>query len=379
MAKSGDFIPVSRPFIDEREGELVLRVLRSGFLAQGPMVEEFEKRFAEYVGAEHAVAVSSGTAALDLLLKAYGIGRGDEVITTPFSFIATANAVLYQGARPVFGDIDPETYTLSPDSVVELVSPRTRAIIVVHLYGHPADMRAFREIAEDHKLVLIEDAAQAHGALCCGRRAGSLGDAAAFSFYATKNMTTGEGGVITTNDRRVAERARLLRNHGQVEKYLHVELGYNYRMTDLAAAIGIAQLEKLEYMNRRRRENAAALTEALRSVEGVVPPIERPWARHVYHQYVIRVTRDFPCNRDVLAEKLRETGIGTAIHYPRTIPDQPLYQRLGIDCPRGCPEARRAAGEVLSLPVHPGVSLEQARRIAKVIEALAESGCGGMR
>jgi len=365
-------IPIARPMIGPEELEAVERVLRSGMLAHGPEVEEFEREFAEYIGVEHAVAVSSGTAALDLLLKAYRIGPGDEVITTPFTFIATANAVLYQGARPVFADIDPETYNLDPDSVVELITPRTRAIIAVHLYGHPADMKLLREIAEDHKLVLIEDAAQAHGAEYMGRKTGSLGDAAAFSFYPTKNMTTGEGGMVTTNDRKVAEKIRLLRNHGQAEKYLHTELGYNLRMTSIAAAIGRAQLRKLDWMNRRRRENAEVMTRTLSGVRGIALPVEKPWARHVYHQYVVRVTEAFPLTRDQLAEKLRQHGIATAVHYPRAVPDQPLYQRLGIDCPRGCPEARKAARQVLSLPVHPAVTVEQARAIAETIKRIAE-------
>ena len=370
---AGSFLPISRPYITDQDIEKIIHVLHSGLLAQGDIVGQFEKHFAEYIGVDYAVAVVNGTAALDLLLKAYGIREGDEVITTPFSFIATANAILYQGARPVFGDIDPETFNLDSDTVVELISPRTRAIIVVHLYGHPADMKAFREIAEDHKLVLIEDAAQAHGATYLGRKVGSLGDAAAFSFYATKNMTTGEGGMVVTNDRRIAEKIRLLRNHGQVEKYLHVELGYNLRMTNIAAALGLAQLEKLEYMNKRRRENAQETTRILSNVEGIVPPTEKPWAWHVYHQYVIRVTSKFPLSRDELSEKLREHGIGTAVHYPRTIPDQPLYKRLGIDCPKGCPEARKAAKEVLSLPVHPLVTVEQARYIAETIKRIAEN------
>lgn len=366
----GRFIPVAKPCIGQEELEAVRRVLESGILAHGPEVEAFEREFAEYVGADYAVAVANGTAALDLILKAYGVGEGDEVITTPFSFIATANAILYQKAKPVFGDIDPETYNLNPDTVLELITPRTKAIIVVHLYGHPADMKAFREIAEDHKLVLVEDAAQAHGALYEGRKVGSLGDAAAFSFYATKNMTTGEGGMVVTNDRRVAEKVRMLRDHGQAEKYLHVELGYNLRMTSIAAAIGRVQLRKLDRLNEARRGNAELLNSMLAGIPGLRTPVEKPWARHVYHQYVVRVTGEFPLSRDELARKLREAGVGTAVHYPRTIPDQPLYQKLGIDCPKGCPEARKAAREVLSLPVHPCLTREELEYIAETIRRI---------
>ncbi|OWJ55197.1 DegT/DnrJ/EryC1/StrS family aminotransferase [Pyrodictium delaneyi] len=365
-------IPIARPIVDDEEIEAVARVLRSGILAHGPEVEAFEREFAEYIGVDYAVAVSSGTAALDLILKAYRIRHGDEVITTPFTFIATANAILYQGARPVFADIDPETYNLDPDKVLELITPRTRAIIAVHLYGHPADMKPLREIAEDHNLILIEDAAQAHGAEYMGKKVGSLGDVAAFSFYPTKNMTTGEGGMVTTSDKKIAERIRLLRNHGQAEKYLHTELGYNLRMTSIAAAIGRVQLRKLEWMNQRRRENAETMTKILQAVKGIEPPVEKPWVRHVYHQYVIRVTDSFPLTRDQLAEKLRGHGIATAVHYPRAIPDQPLYKSLGIDCPQGCPEARRAARQVLSLPVHPAVTIEQAKTIAETVKQIVE-------
>ncbi|MET1101291.1 MAG: DegT/DnrJ/EryC1/StrS family aminotransferase [Pyrodictiaceae archaeon] len=373
MRGAGDLrIPIARPMLGVEEYEAVRRVLESGIIAHGPEVEEFEREFAEYVGVDHAVAVANGTVALDLILKAYGIGRGDEVITTPFTFIATANVILYQGARPVFVDIEPDTYNINPDKVLEAISPKTRAIIAVHLYGHPAEMKPLREIAEDHHLVLIEDAAQAHGALYMGRRAGSLSDAAAFSFYATKNMTTGEGGMVTTNDRRIAERIRLLRDHGQAEKYVHVELGYNYRMTSIQAAIGRVQLRKLDEMNRRRRENASILTRLLSGIPGITPPVERPYALHVYHQYVVRVSSPYPLSRDELARELAEKGIGTAIHYPMVIPDQPLYKRLGIDCLDGCPEARRAAAQVLSLPVHPGVSPSDAKRIAAAIAELAE-------
>ncbi len=348
-------IPVARPLLGREEAEAVARVLESGIIAHGPEVERFEEEFASYVGVEHAVAVANGTVALDLILKAYRIGPGDEVITTPFSFIATANVVLYQGARPVFADIQPDTFNIDPDKVVEAVTSRTRAIIAVHLYGHPADMKPLREIAEDHDLVLIEDAAQAHGALYYGRRTGSLGDAAAFSFYATKNMTTGEGGMITTSDRRIAERVKRLRNHGQSGKYRHVTLGYNYRMTSIAAAIGRVQLAKLDSMNQARRANASLLTGGLSGLKGIVAPVEKPGMMHVYHQYVIRVTGEAGITRDQLARRLGEMGIGTAVHYPTIIPDQPYYRKLGLAC-TGCQEARRAAGEVLSLPVHPGLS-----------------------
>jgi perosamine synthetase len=363
-------IPIARPLLGEEEEEAVRKVIRSGILAHGPEVEAFEKEFAEYLGVKHVIAVSNGTTALDVALKAAGIKPGDEVITTPFTFIATANSILYQNARPVFADIDPETYTLDPNSVMELVTPRTRAILVVHLYGHPADIDPIKEIAEDHKLILIEDAAQAHGAMYKGVKVGGIGDVSAFSFYPTKNMTTGEGGAVATNDDEIARRARLIRNHGQERRYYHIMLGYNYRMTSIAAAIGRVQLRKLDSMNEARRKNAAQLTGIISRLNGLVPPVEKNWAYHVYHQYVVRVTGECKYTRDELKTLVEEKGIGTGVHYPLIIPDQPLYKELGIDCPKGCPEASQAARQVLSLPVHPLVGEEELTYIANVLQEL---------
>ncbi len=359
-------IRIAKPLIGDEELEAIKRVLESGILAHGPEVEAFEKEFAEYIGVDYAVAVCNGTAALDLVLKAFNIRQGDEVITTPFTFIATANAILYQGAKPVFADIDLKTYNLDPNDVLEKISPRTRAIIVVHLYGHPADMKAFREIADDHKLILIEDAAQAHGAEFMGRKVGSFGDAAIFSFYATKNMTTGEGGIVVTNNRKIAEKIKLLRNHGQRQKYLHEELGWNFRMTSIQAAIGRVQLKKLDRFNEIRRRNAMFLTERLSRVKGIVPPYEDPRVKHVYHQYVIRIEDEFPLSRDELKKFLAEKGIETDIHYPRPIFQQPLYQKLGY--PQNiCPNAIEASRKVLSLPVHPALSIDDLEYIVQCI------------
>lgn len=363
-------VPIARPLMGEEELEAVRRVLESGIIAHGPEVESFEREFAEYVGVEYAVAVANGTAALDLVLKAYGIAPGDEVITTPFTFVATANAILYQGAKPVFADIDPKTYNIDPNSVLESITPRSKAIIVVHLYGQPADMKALREIADDHKLILIEDAAQAHGAEFEGKKAGSLGDAAIFSFYATKNMTTGEGGMVTTNDRRIAERVKLLRDHGQAEKYLHVELGYNLRMTSIQAAIGRVQLRKLDRFNEIRRRNAKFLTESLSSIRGLTPPYEDPRVKHVYHQYVVRVEDEFPLTRDELKGFLAERGVGTAIHYPLPVFMQPLYRRLGYPSDM-CPNSIEASRRVLSLPVHPALAEQQLRYVVDCLKEAA--------
>lgn len=366
-------IPIARPALGEEELKAIRRVLESGILAHGPEVEEFEREFAEYVGVDYAVAVANGTAALDLVLKAYGIRPGDEVVTTPFTFIATANAVLYQGAKPVFADIDPKTYNIDPNSVLEAITPRTKAVIAVDLFGQPADMRALREIAEDRRLALIEDAAQAHGAEFEGRKAGSLGDAAIFSFYATKNMTTGEGGMVVTNDRRVAERVKLLRDHGQAEKYLHVELGYNLRMTSLQAAIGRVQLRKLDRLNEARRANARFLTEGLSKVRGITPPYEDPRCKHVYHQYVVRVEDEFPLRRDELKAFLESRGVGAAVHYPIPVHRQPLYRKLGY--PQDiCPNAIEASGRVLSLPVHPLLSRSDLEYVVECVREAAQRG-----
>ncbi len=365
------FIAIAKPVMEEEEFKAVKRVLESGILAHGPEVEAFEKEFAEYIGVDYAVAVANGTAALDLVLKAIGIKEGDEVITTSFTFIATANAVLFQGAKPVFADIDPKTYNLDPNDVLEKITNRTKAIIVVHLYGQPADMKAFQEISQDHKLYLIEDAAQAHGAEFNGKKVGGFGDAAVFSFYPTKNVTTGEGGMVTTNDKRIAEKVKLLRNHGQTEKYLHVELGWNLRMTSIAAAIGRVQLRKLDRFNEIRRRNAELLTKGLSRVKGITPPYVDPRVKHVFHQYVIRVEDEFPLTRDELQAYLREKGIGTAVHYPRPVFQQPLYKRLGY--PQDiCPNSIDASKHVLSLPVHPLVSRDDIEYIVRVISELAK-------
>jgi len=358
-------IPISKPAIDDREIERVVEVLKSGMLAQGEVVEEFERSFAEYIGVEHAIAVCNGTIALDLVLKALGIKGGDEVITTPFTFIATSNSVLYQGAKPVFADIDEKTYNINPDEVLEKITAKTKAVIGVHLFGHPFDVKPLMEICEDYNLVLIEDAAQAHGAEYNGKKVGSFG-IGCFSFYPTKNMTTGEGGMITTNDANIADKIRLLRNHGDKGKYDHVMLGYNYRMTNIQAAIGTEQLRKLDALNKKRRENAEYLTNNIKA-NGLIKPFERKNVKHVYHQYVIRVKR-FPMSRDEFMQYLTNREIGCAIHYPKPIYKQKLYKKLGYKA--SCPIAEEVAKEVLSIPVHPSLSEEELKYIVETINGV---------
>jgi dTDP-4-amino-4,6-dideoxygalactose transaminase len=352
-------ISIAQPIIGEPEIEAVVAVLRSGQLAQGEVTARFEQRFADLVGARHAIAVSNGTAALHAALLAHGIGPGDEVITSPFSFIATGNSILYCGARPVFADISPDTYNLDPAAIEARITPRTRAIMPVHLYGHPADMPAIEAIAARHGLTVIEDACQAHGAAIGDRAIGQRGTAT-FSFYATKNVMTAEGGIVTTDDDGVADRLRLLRSHGQRERYKHEMLGYNYRLTDLQAAIGLAQLDRLDELTASRIANAAYLSGR---IDDAITPTVRPGCRHVYHQYVLRVRGD----REDVARRLASFGVGSAVHYPVPIHRQPLYRQLGYQ--DSLPIAERASREVLSLPVHPALTVEDLDRIASAVEA----------
>ncbi|MBA7677232.1 GDP-perosamine synthase [subsurface metagenome] len=345
-------IPIAQPAIGEEEIRAVTDVLRSGNLVQGDKVKEFEQAFARLVGTKYAVAVNSGTAALHIALLAHGIGNGDEVITSPFSFIATANSVLFTGAKPVFADIEEETFNISAGGILGRIGPETKAIMPVHLYGQPCDMEKIMEIAGEHNLAVIEDACQAHGASFKGSMVGSFGTGC-FSFYATKNMVTGEGGMITTDNEEIADKARMLRNQGQKERYLHKLLGYNYRMTDIAAAIGLVQLKKLPEFIKKRQENANYLSGKLK-VDGITTPSVASGCEHVFHLYTVRVTDECRIGRDELARRLNEKGIGAGIYYPLPIHKQPLYSRTGFG--DSLPVSEKLSGEVLSLPVHPQVS-----------------------
>ena len=354
-------IPVAQPLLGTDEYEAVLAVLKSGQMAQGPQVAEFERSFADLCGIKEAVAVSSGTAALHLALLAHGIGPGDEVITSAFSFAATGNTILLVGATPVFVDIERDTFNLDPALVEKAITPRTKAIMPVHLYGNPADLERLIPLAEAHGLVLIEDACQAHLASIQGKAVGTFGTGC-FSFYPTKNMTTGEGGIVTTDDPEIAERIRLLRSHGQSQRYNHVAIGYNLRMTEIQAAIGNAQIKKLEGFNERRIQNAAFLSEKLQGF--VSTPVVRPGHRHVYHQFTIRARGD----RDQWVQALADRGVGTGVHYPRPIHKQPYYIEQGFDV--SLPIAETAAAEVISLPVHPALTNEDLERVAQEVIAL---------
>lgn len=356
-------IHIAKPQMGEEEKQAVLEVLDSGMIAQGPRVKAFEEGFAAMCGVQHAVATSSGTTALHVALLAHGIGPGDEVITSSFTFIASANSVLFTGAKPVFVDIDPATFNLDPAQIEAAITPRTKAIMPVHLFGLTCDMDAIMEIATRHRLVVIEDACQSHGAEYKGKRAGSFGTGT-FSLYPTKNITSAEGGMITTDDETIAESCRVIRQHGMRRRYYHDELGFNFRMTDVHAAIGLAQLGKLERFNAARIANAAYLSANLK---GVVTPAVPAGYRHVFHQYTLRVKDG---QRDALAQHLTANGVGNMVYYPVPIHQQTFYvNELGYAV--RLPETERAAAEVLSLPVHPALSQADLETIVAAVNSFA--------
>ncbi len=348
-------IPIAKPLIGAEEKKAVLEVLESGMLAQGKKVEEFERAFASFLGVKQAIATSNGTTALHAALLANGIGSGDEVITTPFTFIATANAIKMAGATPVFVDIEESTFNIDPHQIEEAITSKTRAILPVHLFGLPADMKAIEKIAEKHGLPIIEDACQAHGATIEGKHVGSFGTGC-FSFYATKNMTTGEGGMITTNDEGIAAKLRKIISHGSERRYYHEMLGYNYRMTEIAAAIGLEQLKKLPAFIEQRQRNAQFLSEALSSSVSV--PLVTDG--HVFHQYTIRVK-----NRENVIKALEKEGISSSVFYPVPIHQQALYSEYHH---LRFPVAEQAAEEVLSIPVHPALREEDLQKITRTFQ-----------
>jgi dTDP-4-amino-4,6-dideoxygalactose transaminase len=347
----------------------VVSALKSGSIAQGPKVREFEQKFASYLGVKHAVAVNSGTTALHVALLACGIAPGDEVIVPSFTFIATANAVLYAGAKPVFADVREDSFNIDVDDVKKKTTEKTKAVIPVHLYGQPADMKELMDYSAEKKVAVIEDACQSHGALYAGRKTGSF-SMGCFSFYPTKNMTTGEGGMITTDDGGIAELCSVIRNHGSRKRYYHEMLGYNYRMTDINAAIGLAQLEKLDGFNKKRVENAGYLTRRLRKLKGLITPAVLENRSHVFHQYTIRITEQFGLSRDEVVSKLGEKDIGTGIYYPLPVHQQELYKKIGYNVT--LPVTERLAGEVLSLPVHPALRKKDLRYIVDAFKELGK-------
>ena len=376
-------IPYALPCIDERELAEVAATISSHWLSRGPKTQEFEQRFAASVQAPYAVGLNSCTAALHLALLALGIGPGDEVITSPMTFVATANTILHAGATPVFVDIDPVTMNLDAEKLEAAVSPRTRAVIPVHFAGFPCDMDRIREIADRHGLKIIEDAAHAVYTEYRGRPVGSLGDITCFSFYATKNLATGEGGMLTTADEEIAERVRVMSLHGMSKNawnrytdkgswYYEVEVpGFKYNMTDIQAAFGLVQLAKLPEMQARRTQYAGMYHDAFSTLSekgSVLLPHDDAQHRHAWHLYVLRLGERVTATRDDLIEQLREAGIGTSVHFI-PVPHHPCYQRLGYRM-EDYPEAERAYRACLSLPLYPGMTEEQVRYVADAVTSV---------
>ena len=356
-------IPAAQPIIGDDERQAVDRVLQSGMLAQGPEVKAFEDEFSEIVDKRHCIAVNSGTSALHMAFVAAGIRQGDEVIVPSFSFAATANAVRLAGATPVFADIEQDYFNLSPGAVEAAITPRTRAIMPVHLYGHPAAMTELTAICQRHNLLLFEDAAQAHAASLNGVPVGVFGVAGSFSFYPTKNMTSGEGGMVTTGCDHIARQLRLLRNQGMERRYENEVIGFNTRMTDIHAAIGRVQLKKLAGWTKQRQDNAQFLSN---NISGVVTPPTASGAIHVFHQYTIRVVDQ---DRDKFAEELVKRGVGCGVYYPTPIHRLPSFG-LTIDLP----VTEQVALQCLSLPVHPSLSKKDLETIVETVNAVAKAG-----
>ena len=350
-----------KPEIDEA----IARVLESCQFVLGPEVEAFENEFAEYCGTTDCIAVNSGTSALHLALLAAGVGPGDEVITVPFTFVASVATILYTGAKPVLVDIEPRTFNMNPAAIQAAISPRTKAIMPVHLYGHPADMDFIMDVAREHGLIVIEDAAQAHGARYKGRPVGTIGDIACFSFYPAKNLGAyGEGGAVTTSNPAYAEKIRSLRDWGQDRKYHHVLRGYNYRLEAIQGAILRVKLRQLEIWTEARRRIVEQYGDLLADAD-VVLPTEREWARHVYHLFTVRCK-----NRDVTQAALLKQGIQTGVHYATPVHLQPAYGELGYG-PGSLPESEKAAKEVLSLPIYPELTDAQLELVAEALTACA--------
>lgn len=359
-------IPIAKPDMTDEEINSVAEVLKSGMLIQGKKVKELEEKFAEYIGTKYAIATSSGTTALHVALLSHGIKPGDEVITSPFTFIASANTIIFCGAKPVFVDIDPNTFNINPTKIEEKITSKTKAIMPIHLFGQSCDMEAIMKIAEKHNLIIIEDACQAHGAEFNGKRAGSFGTGC-FSFYPTKNMTTGEGGIITTDDQEIYNKARLLRTHGMPERYKHIILGYNYRMTDIGAAIGLAQFNKLEENNKKRIENAKFLSENL-NIPGIIIPKISAGGKHVFNQYTLKITKECKLSKEQIIDKLKSQGIGHCIYYPSLVYEQEPYKSTGYAS--DCPVAQEISRQVLSIPVHPNVSSDDLQTIKEFFQSI---------
>lgn len=366
-------INISKPIIEEEEINAVISVLKSGVIAQGPKTLELEKEFAKYCGTKFAVAFNSGTAAIHAGLYALDIGGEDEVITSPFTFVASANPILMQGAKVVFADISEDDFNIDPKETEKKISKKTKAILPIDLYGQVYDHDSISLLSKKYNLNILEDACQAIGAEFDGKKAGSLGTVGAFSLYATKNIMCGEGGMITTNSEEITEKTKQFRHHGQSEKtrYEYWDLGYNYRMTDMNAVIGIEQLKKVERFNKKRRENAERYLSQLAELKGVILPKILQGRKHVFHQFTIRVTDDFGISRDGLIDYLKKKNITCGVYYPKPLHLHPHFMKLGYK-EGDFPVAEKVAKQVVSLPVHPSLSVEE---INYVITAIKEYVC----
>ena len=356
-------IPAAKPLIGDEEREAVDRVLRSGMLAQGPEVAAFEEEFSKHVGGRHCVAMNSGTSALHLGFIAGGIKPGDEVIVPSFSFAATANSVVLAGGVPVFADIDPKTFNIDPNHVESLITKKTKAIMPVHLYGHIAAMDQINEIAKNHNLIVFEDAAQGHLASLNGKNSGEFSSVASFSFYPTKNMTAGEGGMCVTDSAEIARTLKLLRNQGQEIRYKNEIVGFNTRMTDIHAAIGRVQLAKLPGWTKKRQENAAYLDANLK---GVITPFVAPGTAHSYHQYTVLIPGEDSNKRDEFMKRIGEQGVGSGVYYPT-----PIHRLPSFNLDLKLPVTEKVIKECVSLPIYPTLTQDELKTIVSVVNEVA--------
>jgi perosamine synthetase len=363
---STDHIPIADVSLTDAEIEAAVSVLESGYLVQGQRVAEFESAFADWMGTDYAIAVSSGTAALHLAYL-LTIDPGDEVLVPALSHISTASMVEFADGTPVFCDVDPRTYTLDPADARDRITADTTAIAPVHLFGNAAQIDTILDFADEHDLIVIWDAAQAHGTMYRGADLGTLPDVVTYSFYPTKNMTTIEGGMLTTADADLAERCRLLRAHWQTEKYYHPDVGLNYRMTDVEAAIGKEQLDSLQESVAARRENARTLTRGLGDVKGVQTPFVPENVEHSFHQYTVLLVEELTGKRDAIKADVEDAGVGTAVHYPRPIHRQPAF-----DTTVSLPVSESICGRVMSLPVYPSLTGAELDRIVDAVAAAVE-------
>jgi perosamine synthetase len=364
-------IPINKPLVDEDEIQAVVNVLRSGNLTSrtesGSMVDKLEDGFAEFTESKYAVAVNSGTSALYLSLLASQITQGDEVIVPSFTFVATAESVVLAGGTPVFADIDPDTFNIDPEEVSRLVTKKTKAVIPVDLFGLPVDMKHIREIADKHSLTIIEDAAQAHGARYDGKHVGAFADLACWSFYASKNMTTGEGGMITTNLDEYAAKLPYMRSHGEKGEYVSSMIGGNFRLPEIEAAIGYVQLKKLPEFLKRREENATILHSKLQNIDALRLPTVQDGCKHSWYLFTVKLENGIEHSRKTIVQKLRKAGIGASVYYKVPIHQMPFYRKF---CGRSLPHTEETAQIVFSLPVHPAVTPEQAEYIAETLRQI---------